>query len=134
MLRRRGRAFGDARESLPRRGQTRAAQGAVGERDGASVAGVLAVARGERSGDEDNAARIDARYLHDGAFNGAEPAHVREALRAEKRGDVATARAMAKKVIDAWSVADMDVPAVAEMRKLVARLDRRTRDLVDHAK
>jgi eukaryotic-like serine/threonine-protein kinase len=79
----------------------------------------------ERSGDSDNAARVDARYLADGRFNGAEMAHVREARRAEKRGDVAQARAMAKKVIDAWSVVDMDVPAVDEMRQLIARLDKK---------
>jgi serine/threonine-protein kinase len=88
----------------------------------------------DKSGDSENAARIDARFLADGRFNGAEPAQVREALRAEKRGDVQTARAMAKKVIDAWSVADADVPAVAEMRKLMARLDSRSRDHVDHAR
>ncbi|HUS30826.1 MAG TPA: serine/threonine-protein kinase [Kofleriaceae bacterium] len=79
----------------------------------------------ERGNDPENAARVDARYLRDGRFNGAEMAHVREARRAEKRGDAAQARAMAKKVIDAWSVVDVDVPAVAEMRQLIARLDKK---------
>ena len=82
----------------------------------------------ERGGDPENAERIDERFLKQKRFNGAEPAHVREALRAEKRGDFDKARALAKQVIDAWSVADTDVPAVAEMRKLVARLDRRVSD------
>ncbi|MBV8756987.1 MAG: serine/threonine protein kinase [Deltaproteobacteria bacterium] len=88
----------------------------------------------EKGGDPENAARIDARYLSNKRFNGVEPAHVREALRAEKRGDVAKARELAKKVIDAWSVADTDVPAVAEMRKLVARLDSRPGDRDHHTR
>jgi serine/threonine-protein kinase len=87
----------------------------------------------DHAGDPVNASRIDARYVAHGAtYNGAEPAHAREALRAEKRGDVATARSLAKKVIDAWSVVDMDVPAVKEMRALVARLDKKEKLATSH--
>jgi len=77
----------------------------------------------ERAGKDDLVERIDAVVLHGpGRYNGAELAFVRAARRAERRGQVTEATVWAQRVIDAWSVADTDVPAVAEMRKLVARL------------
>ena len=91
----------------------------------------------DRADDPDNATRIDAGYVAHGAtYNGAEPAHAREALRAENRGDAATARTLAKKVIDAWSVADI---GRARRRRNAsarcARLDRRDREQhVDHTR
>jgi hypothetical protein len=72
--------------------------------------------------DPDNATRVDERYVAQGGrFNGAEPAHVREALRSEARGDLKRAVQLATKVVRQWSTADIDIPAVAEMRKLIAR-------------
>jgi len=77
----------------------------------------------EKTGEDDLVERVDAPLLgNPGRFNGIEMAHVRAARRAAKRGDAKTAKKYALQVIEAWSVADMDVPAVAEMRKLVARL------------
>ena len=55
-------------------------------------------------------------------LNGASPALVHAARRAARRGERDTARALARRVIEAWSVADVPVPAVDEMRRLVASL------------
>ncbi|WP_394848903.1 serine/threonine protein kinase [Pendulispora brunnea] len=78
----------------------------------------------ERTGDNELVARLETMAMSSGAneYNGAAPADVRAARRAAKRGDSARARQLAQKVIEAWSVADEPVPAVAEMRRLVARL------------
>jgi serine/threonine-protein kinase len=77
----------------------------------------------ERSGQDDLVARLDAPVLASrGRYNGVELAHVRAARRAERSGDKATAKRLAVQVIAAWQVADVDVPAVAEMRKMVTRL------------
>jgi eukaryotic-like serine/threonine-protein kinase len=76
----------------------------------------------DRAGDHATATRIDD-YLMMGAdtLGGATLAHVRAARRAVQRGDRATARRLAQQVIDAWSNADETVPAVAEMRAVLAR-------------
>jgi hypothetical protein len=77
----------------------------------------------ERAGEDDLMEKTDAPSLAGpGRWNGAELAHVRAARLAERRGDKDRARAMARRVVDAWSVADAEVPAVAEMRRLLARL------------
>jgi hypothetical protein len=76
----------------------------------------------ERSGDVDLAEKVDtAEMARAGEFNGATLAHARAARRAQRRGDVGGARTLATQVIDAWSVADEDVPALTEMRHLLAR-------------
>jgi eukaryotic-like serine/threonine-protein kinase len=80
-------------------------------------------------GEHDLAASLDRSLvehadtgIHGGGFvNGASFAHVREAVRAEKRGDKAAARQLAEKVVKAWGSGDADVPAVGEMRKLLDR-------------
>jgi hypothetical protein len=73
----------------------------------------------ERAGYPELAEQVDAaERARAGEFNGATLAHVRAARRAARRGDAALARTLAKQVIDAWSVADEVVPAVAEMRRL----------------
>jgi hypothetical protein len=65
---------------------------------------------------------VDGPMLtHPGPYNGADLAYVRAARRAAKRGDGARARELAQKVVDAWSVADEPVPAVAEMKALAAK-------------
>lgn len=56
-------------------------------------------------------------------YRGLSPVHARGAERAEHAGDAEGARRMAREVIDAWSVADAPVPAVARMRALLERLE-----------
>jgi hypothetical protein len=93
----------------------------------------------ERAGDTDLAEKLDALTVaKPGRYNGAELAYVRSARRAEKRGDKETARKLARAVVDAWGVADTDVPVVLEMRKLLARIERKEGDVAglgldDHA-
>jgi hypothetical protein len=77
----------------------------------------------ERTGDVELVNRLESAALAGrGEFNGASPADVRATRRAAKRGDKQRARALAEKVIEAWSVADETVPAVEEMRRLLAGL------------
>ncbi len=77
----------------------------------------------DRAGDVELAGRIDAMLGARAAeLNGATIAHVRAARRALARGDKSRARTEAQRVIDAWSVADETVPAVEEMRRLIAGL------------
>jgi len=74
-------------------------------------------------GDHDAARRVDERSMKWGAlYRGANRAHVREAKRALLRKDYDTARKLAQAVIDAWGVADVPVPNVAEMKTLIASL------------
>ncbi|WP_394848902.1 serine/threonine protein kinase [Pendulispora brunnea] len=77
----------------------------------------------ERSGDEELVQRLESVAAESGGnrYNGAAPADVRAARRAAAHGDFERARQLARKVIEAWSVADETVPAVTEMRKLLAR-------------
>lgn len=53
-----------------------------------------------------------------GQFHGASLVTARAAQAARARGDHAEAARLARRVIDAWSTADTDVPIVAEMRRL----------------
>jgi hypothetical protein len=76
----------------------------------------------DHAGDADLAEKIDAPVLAQaGPFNGADLAYVRAARRAEKRGDHAKAKEWARKVVDAWSIADEPVPTATEMKALAAR-------------
>ena len=79
----------------------------------------------ERMGEDRLAARIDARKLKYRLFAGVSDATPREARRAFKQGDVARARELAQKVVDAWEVADAVIPAVGEMRALLGEIGRR---------
>ena len=76
----------------------------------------------ERSGEPDLAARIDARKMLYRQFAGVSDAAPREARRAFDRGDRARAKELATSVVRAWEVADATVPAVAEMRALLAKI------------
>ncbi|HEU4734470.1 MAG TPA: protein kinase, partial [Kofleriaceae bacterium] len=79
----------------------------------------------ERTGAADLAERVDREVMmRAGELHGATPGHVRAARRALARGDRVAARQLAELVVNAWSVADEPPPAVAEMRRLVARLTR----------
>ncbi|MDC0746749.1 serine/threonine-protein kinase [Polyangium mundeleinium] len=74
----------------------------------------------EHTGESELVARVEAAMAdRSGELNGASLALVRAARRAAKRGEKEQARALAHRVLDAWSVADETVPAVAEMRRLV---------------
>ncbi len=75
----------------------------------------------ERTGDEELVQRLESIGASAGAdeYNGATMADVRAARRAAKHGDVVRAQLLARKVVDAWSVADESIPAVLEMRKLL---------------
>jgi tRNA A-37 threonylcarbamoyl transferase component Bud32 len=75
----------------------------------------------EKAGEDELAEKLDATLGARGSKNGVDLSFVRSARRAEKRGDKAHARELAQRIVDAWSVADETVPAVAEMRALLAR-------------
>jgi tRNA A-37 threonylcarbamoyl transferase component Bud32 len=75
------------------------------------------------AGRDDLAEQVDRNIpVGHGVIHGASFIDVRQAQRAEKRGDHAEARKLAQKVVDAWSDADADVPAVTQMRELIDRL------------
>ncbi|MBI4956629.1 MAG: serine/threonine protein kinase [Myxococcales bacterium] len=57
--------------------------------------------------------RIDARVVRGHGIE-----HLREAKRADQRGDRARARELARELLDAWATLDADVPALAELRRL----------------
>jgi len=78
----------------------------------------------DAAGQGDLAERVDARLIaaQDGNYGGASLSHVRSARRAMARGDRARAKQLAQQVVDAWGAADLPVPAVAEMKALLARL------------
>ncbi len=75
----------------------------------------------ERVGEDGLAARVDARKMKYRYFAGLSDATPSEARRAFKQGDHTRARELAQKVVDAWEVADAVVPAVAEMKALLAK-------------
>jgi hypothetical protein len=80
------------------------------------------IAAFEQSGEPDLAAKVDEAVLANlGFYGGADLFRVREAERAERRGDRERAKKLVQEVIDAWSAADETIPAVAEMH---AQLDR----------
>ncbi len=83
---------------------------------------VLPTAPFDRAGEHDLAARLDAAKLAYTFIAGVSEAAPREAKRAFAAGDKARARKLAEDVVKAWEVADVEVPAVAEMRALLKQL------------
>jgi hypothetical protein len=77
----------------------------------------------EREGEPALAARLDGRKMSFTNTAGVSEAAPREAKRAKARGDNARARELARKVVEAWEVADTKVSAVAEMRTLLRSLE-----------
>lgn len=69
----------------------------------------------DRGGVPEMAAELDGPHLEDGNLHGASLATLRGARRAWARGDKSQAKAYAKRVVDAWKLVDMTVPAVSEM-------------------
>jgi predicted Ser/Thr protein kinase len=91
-------------------------RGAIGTRaEPALPAGVF-----DTAGDAAVGARLDARDVDSKLFHGAHPAAAREARRAAQRGDLARARELARRVADAWAVADITPPALSEMQAILA--------------
>ncbi|WP_437309595.1 hypothetical protein [Sorangium sp. So ce388] len=77
----------------------------------------------ERTGEIELVERVEAAAAGNEAhWSGASLATVRAARRAARQGNKDEARALARRVIDAWSMADEPVPAVGEMRRLLAAL------------
>jgi hypothetical protein len=79
----------------------------------------------DHGGEPEAARRLDADILPLTYYAGISLAHPREAERAAKAGDSGRARKLAQEVIDAWGVADVEVPAVTRMRALLAAGGRR---------
>jgi hypothetical protein len=73
----------------------------------------------DRLGEPEIAGRVDAPALEESALPSL--ALARAAVRAEKRGDCATARGFAGRILAKWEDADEKPPVVDRMRKLVAR-------------
>jgi hypothetical protein len=65
--------------------------------------------------------RLDAPLLEDATYGGAHPAQAREARRAAARGDLESAQALARRVVAAWSTADVAIPAVADMQAILTK-------------
>jgi hypothetical protein len=80
----------------------------------------------DETGAPDLAEQVDQQVMkRAGEFHGATLGHVRAARRAQRRGDVERARRLAEQVVQAWSRAEDEPPAVAEMRQLLAALPAR---------
>ncbi len=75
----------------------------------------------DEAGEFELAEMADSQTVARGEFHGASLALARAALRAESRGDRIGARALAQRLVDAWSDADTAVPAVAQMTALLTR-------------
>ena len=123
--------WGDAGEALFKGAQRYAAgdvQGAVAMWRSVSASSepqiieILPTEAFERAGEPDLAARLDARKLAYTFIAGVSEAAPREAKRAFAAGDKARAKGLAEKVVQAWEVADVEVPAVAEMRALLKKM------------
>jgi hypothetical protein len=76
----------------------------------------------EQAREPELAARLDARKMLFTYVAGVSEAAPREAKRALAAGDTTRAKDLAGSVVRAWEVADLDVPAVAAMRKLAKSL------------
>jgi len=67
------------------------------------------------------ASKLDEASLEDTTYGGAHPAQYREAKRAARRGNWEKAKHLARRVIEAWSTADVALPATKEMQGLLQR-------------
>jgi serine/threonine protein kinase len=77
----------------------------------------------EKNGDVDIATRMDAKAVEQNIKTpNADLAWVREATRAEKRGDFARAKSLAQAYLDRWETADERSKAWPDMKKLLSRV------------
>lgn len=74
----------------------------------------------DRGGLPELSEELDRPHVDDRNLHGASLAALRAARRAKARGDQERARVLARKIIDAWKLVDTSVPAVDEMRALLA--------------
>ena len=74
-----------------------------------------------RTGQDELAEKLDGFWRDDEVMPAANPAHVRTALRLERRGDVAHARRIAEVYVTRWNTADERPRGLDEMKKLLAR-------------
>jgi eukaryotic-like serine/threonine-protein kinase len=80
----------------------------------------------DQTGKSDLAEKVDqAIMMRARTYNGATLGHARAARRAFEQGDLERARTLADQVIQAWGQADVEPPALADMRSLVAKLGKR---------
>ena len=83
----------------------------------------LPVAAFEDAGETELAARLDERHLaRHQLYAGRHPAFVRAAKRAATAGKRDEARRIAEDLVRSWGGADVVVPAVADMQRLIKRL------------
>ncbi|HEY2515809.1 MAG TPA: hypothetical protein VGI39_33295, partial [Polyangiaceae bacterium] len=87
-----------------------------------AIARILPTEVFERASEPGLAARLDARKMEFAFIAGVSDAAPREAKRAFASGDSARARRLASLVVQSWEVADLQVPAVAQMRALLGAL------------
>ncbi len=74
-----------------------------------------------RAGENEMAERLDDYWLPDEVLPEANSAHVRLALRLEKRSDIAGARRVAQEYVKRWNTADERPRGTEEMKRLLAR-------------
>ncbi len=74
-----------------------------------------------RAGEIEMADKLDDYWLDDEILPEANAAHVRIALRLEKRGDAAGARRVAQRFVNRWNTADERPRGLAEMKRVLAR-------------
>ena len=87
--------------------------------DMSDLARFLPIVVFDEAGDHALAERLDALAASDAFYGGISEALPRMARRAFAAGDKAKARELAQKVVDAWATADVRLPIVDEMRKLL---------------
>jgi serine/threonine protein kinase len=74
-----------------------------------------------RTGQDELAEKLDVYWGDEEIAPEANPAHVRTALRLERRGEIAHARRIADAFVTRWSTADEQPRGLPEMKKLLAR-------------
>ena len=74
----------------------------------------------DRGGIPELAEELDLPHVDDRNLHGASLAALRAARRARARADQGRARTLALRIVDAWKLVDTSVPAVDEMRALLA--------------
>ena len=76
----------------------------------------------DRAGEVELAEHIDEQMLSSkGPFNGVGLAHFRKAKRLLARGERPRGEELGRRIINAWSMVDVPVPGVAQMRALLAK-------------
>ncbi len=102
-------------------GAAKAWRSSVSELLAESLRAPMAIAF-ERAGESSLADHVEAQPVNNETSSpDAELCYVRTALRAEKRGDLATAQKLAHTFVDRWEAVDERPPALTEMKRILAR-------------